>query len=48
MFTQIFIVVLGLFLVVQGLQSSEYVSGGVGALIAIAAASTIYKLKTGK
>ena len=48
MLTQIAIIVMGLFLVVSGLTSGDYLSAGLGALIAAFAASTLYKLKTGK
>lgn len=48
MFSQIAIVVLGLFLVVNGLTSGNYADVGIGVLVAGFSASTLYKLKTGK
>ena len=47
MFSQIAIIVLGLFLVVIGLQDGNLVTAGLGALVGMFAAHTIYKLKSG-
>ena len=48
MFSQIAIVVLGVFLVAMGLRDGNYLNIGVGVLVAVFAASTLYKLKSGK
>ncbi len=48
MFSQIAIVLMGLFLVVSGIRSGDYINIGLGALIVILSASTLYRLKTGK
>ena len=48
MFSQIAIVVLGLFLIVMGFREGDYLNVGVGALVGAFAAVTLYKLKTGK
>jgi len=47
MFSQIAIIALGFFLVVMGLQEGNYVNVGLGALVGVYAAMTLYKLKTG-
>ena len=47
MFSQIAIVILGLFLVVMGFRGGDFFNVGLGALIAILAARTLYKLKSG-
>ncbi len=48
MFAQVAIVLLGLFLIAIGLGEGDYLSVGIGALVAGFAATTLYKLKTGK
>lgn len=48
MFSQTAIVVLGVFLIVMGLSSGDYFNAGVGALVAVLAGTTLYKLKSGK
>jgi hypothetical protein len=48
MFTQVAIVALGVFLIIRGTVSGDYVAIGLGVLIAAFAASTLYKLKTGR
>ena len=48
MFIQIAIVAMGLFLVVTGLTNGNYLNVGIGALVAVFAGTTLYKLKTGK
>lgn len=48
MFSQIAIILLGLFLIVMGFREGDYLNVGVGALVGIFAASTLYKLKAGK
>lgn len=47
MFSQVAIIVLGLFLLVVGIQEGNLVTAGLGALVAAFAAHTIYKLKSG-
>ena len=48
LFSQIAIVILGLFLVVMGFIEVNPLTGGLGALVAIFAGHTLYKLTTGK
>ena len=48
MFSQVAIVVLGVFLVAMGLRDDNYLNVGVGILVAAFAISTLYKLKSGK
>jgi hypothetical protein len=48
MFSQVAIVVLGIFLVAMGLRDVNYLNVGVGILVAAFAISTLYKLKSGK
>ena len=48
MFSQVAIVVLGIFLVAMGLRDGNYLNVGVGILVAAFAVSTLYKLKSGK
>lgn len=48
LFSQIAIIILGLFLVVMGFLEVNPLTGGLGALVAIFAAYTLYKLMTGK
>ncbi len=48
MFAQIFIVVMGVFLIVTGVTNTDYIPIAVGVLVAMAAGSTLYKLKSGK
>jgi hypothetical protein len=46
-FSQIAIIVLGLFLVVMGFREGDFLHAGLGALVGMFAAHTLYKLKTG-
>ena len=46
MFSQVAIVVLGIFLVAMGLRDGNYLNVGVGILVAAFAISTLYKLKS--
>lgn len=48
MFSQIAIVLLGMFLIATGLREGDYLNVGVGVLVGAFAAVTLYKLKTGK
>ena len=48
MFSQVAIILMGLFLVVEGVRDSNYLHVGIGILVGALAASTLYKLKTGK
>ena len=48
MFSQAAIVVLGVFLIVMGLREGDYLNVGIGILVGAFAASTLYKLKSGK
>jgi hypothetical protein len=48
MFTQAFIVAMGLFLIVRGTTAGDYTSVVLGVLVAAFASSTLYRLKTGK
>ncbi len=48
MFSQIGILVMGLYLVVDGMLDGQYVHAGIGLLVGVYAATTLYKLKTGK
>ena len=48
MFTQIGLLVMGLYLLVDGLLEAGYVHAGIGLLVAGYAATTLYKLKAGK
>lgn len=48
MFSQIAIVILGLFLVVVGIRDGDYMSVGVGILVGFFAVTTLHKLKSGK
>ncbi len=47
MFLQIAIVILGLFLVVMGFREGDFLNVGLGALVGVFAAHTLYKLKNG-
>jgi hypothetical protein len=47
-FSQIAIVLLGLFLIAMGFREGDYINVGSGILVAAFAASTLYKLKYGK
>lgn len=48
MFSQLAIVVLALFLVAMGLREGDYLNVALGALVGTFAATTLYKLTTGK
>ena len=48
MFSQIALVIIRLFLVVNGIRNGDYMSISLGVLVSDFAASTLYKLKTGK
>ncbi len=48
MFSQAAIVVIGLFLVIVGLGKGDYLNLGLGLMVAAFAASTLYKLRSGK
>ena len=48
MFTQIGLLVMGLYLLVDGLLEAGYVHAGIGLLVAGYGATTLYKLKAGK
>ncbi len=48
MFVQIGIIALAMFLVVMGLREGDYLNVGLGLLVGAFAASTIYRLKTGR
>ena len=48
MFSQIAIIALGIFLVVMGFLDGDYLNIGAGVLVAVFAASTLYKLKSGR
>lgn len=48
MFSQLGLILMGLFLVVEGIKDGDYLHLGIGLLVAVLAASTLYKLKTGK
>lgn len=48
MFSQLAIIILAVFLVVLGLREDDYLNVAVGALLGAFAATTLYKLKTGK
>ncbi len=48
MYSQIGILVMGLYLIVDGLPDGEYVHVGIGLIVGVYAATTLYKLKTGK
>lgn len=48
MFSQIAMILLGLFLIVMGSREGDYLNVGVGALVGAFAVSTLYKLKTGR
>ncbi len=48
MFSQIAIVLVGVFLVAIGFREGDYLNVGLGILIVAFAGSTLYKLKTGK
>jgi len=47
-FSQIAIVLLGVFLITIGLREGDYLNVGIGFLVGAFAAITLYKLKTGK
>ena len=48
MFSQLAIVIVGLFLVVNGIRTGDYLNIGFGVLVTVFAATTLYKLKAGK
>ena len=48
MFSQVAIVPIGLFLVVVGLASGDYLNVGLGLMVAAFAGTTLYKLRSGK
>ena len=48
MFSQIAIVLIGLFLVVMGLNKGDYLNVGLGLMVAGFAATTLFKLRSGK
>lgn len=48
MFTQVAIIVLGVFLIIRGATSGDFIAIGLGVLVAAFASSTLYKLKTGR
>jgi len=48
MFSQLAIIVLGVFLVAMGFREGNYLNIGVGVLVAGFAASTLYRLRSGK
>ena len=48
MFSQIGLLVMGLYLLVDGLLDAQYVHAGIGLIVGAYAATTLYKLKTGK
>ena len=48
MYSQIGLLVMGLYLLFDGLPDAEYVHAGIGLVVAGFAATTLYKLKTGK
>ena len=48
MFSQIAIVLLGLFLIAMGIREGDYLNVGIGALVGAFAAITLYRLRTGK
>lgn len=48
MFSQAGIIAIGLFLVVMGVREADYLNVGLGLMVAAFAASTIYKLRSGK
>ncbi len=48
MFSQIAIVIIGLFLVVNGIRNGDYLNISLGVLVGVFAATTLYRLKTGK
>ena len=48
MFSQIAIVILGLFLIVVGIWNGDYTNIGVGILVGFFAVTTLHKLKSGK
>jgi hypothetical protein len=48
MFSQVAIILLGLFLVVIGLRQGDYLNVGLGLMIAGFAATTLYRLRSGK
>ena len=47
MFSQLAIVVLGIFLIAMGLREGDYLNVGIGILVGAFAVVTLYKLKTG-
>jgi hypothetical protein len=48
MYSQIGILVMGLYLIVDGMLDGQYLNAGIGLLVGVYAATTLYKLKTGK
>ncbi len=48
MFSQVAIVLIGLFLVASGLAQGDYLNVGLGLMVAGFAATTLYKLRSGK
>jgi len=48
MYSQVGIIIMGLYLIVDGLLDSQYLHAGIGLLVGAFAATTLYKLKTGK
>jgi hypothetical protein len=47
-FSQVAIVIIGLFLLVMGIRDGDYVNIGLGVMVAGFAGTTLYKLKTGR
>ena len=48
MFSQLGLLVMGLYLLVDGLLDTEYVHAGIGLVVGVYAATTLYNLKAGK
>ena len=48
MFSQAAIILIGLFLIVMGLRESDYLNIGLGLMVAGFAATTLYRLRSGK
>ena len=48
MFSQIAIVIIGLFLILMGVRDGDYINVGLGVMVAAFAGTTLYKLKIGK
>jgi hypothetical protein len=47
-FSQVAIVIIGLFLIVVGIRDGDYLNIGLGVMVAAFAGTTLYKLKTGE